>query len=204
MIMMMMIAPHLWDFVVFKKSYYSDVNSLLCSETSREASPAKQQIYQVLYICLSFICFWEENWATNIPYMIYMATNLKHTRRFSLQVPLQVEERAPVPEPDSKIQSSFQNSDLRNSESRARSSSELGTRSSESSSQQTYSSVQVILSFWWKWPNMAHIYNIKYVTCTDPLQIWLFLEFHTYHLFKIEFTMSKGSKMPQIMVSHLN
>ena len=133
----------------FKKSFYSDVNSLLCSETSREASPAKQQIYQVLYICLSFICFWEENWATNIPYMINMATNQKHIRRSSLQVPLQVEERAPVPEPDSKIQSSFQNSDLRNSESRVRSSSELGTRSSESSSQQTYSSVQVILSFWW-------------------------------------------------------
>jgi len=91
--------------------YASDANSLLCSETSREPSPAKQQIYQV---------------------------------------PLQVEERGSVQQ-GSKIQSSFQNSDLRgaNSETRARSSSELGTRSSESgfhssesSSQQAYSSVQ--------------------------------------------------------------
>ena len=96
--------------------YASDVNSLLCSETSREPSPAKQQIYQV---------------------------------------PLQVEERGPVLQEESKVQSSFQNnSDLcqfANSETRARSSSELGTRSSESgfhssessSHQQTaYSSMQ--------------------------------------------------------------
>ena len=93
--------------------YASDVNSLLCSETSREPSPAKQQIYQV---------------------------------------PLQVEERAPVQQESKIQQSSFQNSDLRgaNSETRARSSSEVGTRSSESgfhssessSQQQVYSSVQ--------------------------------------------------------------
>ena len=93
--------------------YASDVNSLLCSETSREPSPAKQQIYQV---------------------------------------PLQVEERGPILQEESNVQStSFQNSDLRgaNSETRARSSSELGTRSSESgfhssesSSQQAFSSVQ--------------------------------------------------------------
>ena len=55
MMMIMRIAPHLWDFVVFKKSYYSDVNSLLCSETSREASPAKQQIYQVLYLFVFYL-----------------------------------------------------------------------------------------------------------------------------------------------------
>ena len=140
MMMIMRIAPHLWDFVVFKKSYYSDVNSLLCSETSREASPAKQQIYQVFYL---FVFYLFLRGKCTIWYI------WQHIRRFPLQVPLQVEERAPVPEPDSKIQSSFQNSDLRNSESRVRSSSELGTRSSESSSQQTYSSVQVILSFWW-------------------------------------------------------
>lgn len=84
--------------------YASDVNSLLCSETSREPSPAKQQIYQV---------------------------------------PLQVEERGPVQQ-ESKIQSSFQNSDLRgaNSETRARSSSELGTRSSESGFHSSESSSQ--------------------------------------------------------------
>ena len=149
MMMIMRIPPHLWDFVVFKKSYYSDVNSLLCSETSREASPAKQQIYQVLYLFVFYLFLRGKLSNKYTIYVWYMATNLKHIRRFSLQVPLQVEERAPVPEPDSKIQSSFQNSDLRNSESRVRSSSELGTRSSESSSQQTYSSVQVILSFWW-------------------------------------------------------
>ena len=93
--------------------YASDVNSLLCSETSREPSPAKQQIFQV---------------------------------------PLQVEERAPVQQESKTQQSSFQNSDLRgaNSETRARSSSEVGTRSSESgfhssessSQQQGFSSVQ--------------------------------------------------------------
>ena len=142
MMMIMRIAPHLWDFVVLKNLITAtSTHFFVPRQVERQVQPSNKSTRS--FICLSFIYFWEEN----VPYMIYMATNLKHTRRFSLQVPLQVEERAPVPEPDSKIQSSFQNSDLRNSESRVRSSSELGTQSSESSTQQTYSSVQVIWAF---------------------------------------------------------
>ena len=52
--------------------------------------------------------------------------------------------------------------------------------------------------------NISNIDNMKYVTYTNPLQIWLFLEFYICYFIKIEFTMSIGSKMPQIVVLDQN